>query len=98
MRRAAARVEREAREEHGERVAAEEAHPQLDEGGRGSESVECTTRAVSEAEDLEDRGGIAACRDAAAKIERELEAIEYWPEISVDVPTNKLRKRVRKDL
>ena len=38
------------------------------------------------------------CRDAAAKIERELEAIEYWPEISVDVPTNKLRKRVRKDL
>ena len=38
------------------------------------------------------------CRDAAAKIERELEAIEYWPEISVDVPTNKQRKLARKDL
>ena len=38
------------------------------------------------------------CREAAANIERELEAIEYWPEISVDVPTNKLRRLARKDL
>ena len=38
------------------------------------------------------------CCDAAAKIERELEAIEYWPEISVDVPTNTLRRLARKDL
>ena len=38
------------------------------------------------------------CCDAAAKIKGALEAIEYWPAISVDVPTNTLRKLARKDL
>ena len=35
---------------------------------------------------------------AAARIEEALQAIDYWPSISVDVPTNKLRRNMRKDI
>ena len=40
----------------------------------------------------------APCSNAAARIEDALEAIEYWPEISIDVPTNRLRSGMRKDV
>ena len=38
------------------------------------------------------------CVQAAARIEEALQAIDYWPSISVDVPTNKLRRNMRKDI
>ena len=38
------------------------------------------------------------CAQAAARIEEALQAIDYWPSISVDVPTNKLRRNMRKDI